>query len=50
MLDETTCGKTVIVVADPLSTVAHLDRILVFCAGQTVADGGCGAWARGARK
>jgi len=32
-------GKTVIVVAHRLSTVAHLDRILVFDQGRIVEDG-----------
>ncbi len=32
-------GKTVIVIAHRLSTVAHLDRLLVFDAGQIVQDG-----------
>jgi ATP-binding cassette subfamily B protein len=38
-LDEAMRGKTVIVVAHRLSTVAHLDRILVFDAGRIVEDG-----------
>ncbi|MGE8499763.1 MAG: ABC transporter ATP-binding protein [Pseudomonas sp.] len=38
-LDEIMDGKTVIVVAHRLSTVAHLDRIVVFDKGQVVEDG-----------
>jgi len=38
-LDQVMKGKTVIVVAHRLSTVAHLDRILVFDQGQIVEDG-----------
>ncbi|MDG9927277.1 MULTISPECIES: ABC transporter ATP-binding protein [unclassified Pseudomonas] len=38
-LDEIMDGKTVIVVAHRLSTVAHLDRILVFDKGRVVEDG-----------
>ncbi|MBL0952441.1 MAG: ABC transporter ATP-binding protein, partial [Pseudomonas sp.] len=38
-LDEIMEGKTVIVVAHRLSTVAHLDRILVFDKGRVVEDG-----------
>jgi ATP-binding cassette, subfamily B, bacterial len=38
-LDEVMIGKTVIVVAHRLSTVAHLDRILVFDKGRIVEDG-----------
>jgi ATP-binding cassette subfamily B protein len=32
-------GKTVIVIAHRLSTVAHLDRLLVFSDGRIVEDG-----------
>jgi len=38
-LDRLMAGKTVIVVAHRLSTIAHLDRILVFDHGQIVEDG-----------
>ena len=38
-LDEVMKGKTVIVVAHRLSTIAHLDRILVFDHGRVVEDG-----------
>ncbi|UCJ15569.1 ABC transporter ATP-binding protein/permease [Pseudomonas sp. MM211] len=38
-LDEIMDGKTVIVVAHRLSTVAHLDRIVVFDKGRIVEDG-----------
>jgi ATP-binding cassette subfamily B protein len=38
-LDEIMAGKTVLVVAHRLSTVAHLDRILVFDNGQVIEDG-----------
>ncbi|MEC5387506.1 ABC transporter ATP-binding protein [Uliginosibacterium sp. H3] len=38
-LDEVMHGKTVIVVAHRLSTIAHLDRILVFANGRIVDDG-----------
>jgi ATP-binding cassette subfamily B protein len=38
-LDEVMKGKTVIVVAHRLSTIAHLDRILVFDQGRVVEDG-----------
>lgn len=38
-LDEIMEGKTVLVVAHRLSTVEHLDRILVFDKGQIVEDG-----------
>ncbi len=38
-LEEVMKGKTVIVVAHRLSTIAHLDRILVFDEGHIVEDG-----------
>src|SRR5690606_24695830 len=38
-LDEIMGGKTVLVVAHRLSTIAHLDRILVFDKGRVVEDG-----------
>lgn len=38
-LDKAMHGKTVIVIAHRLSTVAHLDRILVFDSGRIVEDG-----------
>ena len=38
-LDDVMRGKTVIVVAHRLSTVSHLDRILVFDHGTIVEDG-----------
>jgi ATP-binding cassette, subfamily B, bacterial len=38
-LDEVMKGKTVLVVAHRLSTIAHLDRILVFENGRIVEDG-----------
>ncbi|HEX5125432.1 MAG TPA: ABC transporter ATP-binding protein, partial [Rhodocyclaceae bacterium] len=38
-LDEVMQGKTVIVVAHRLSTIAHLDRILVFDGGRVIEDG-----------
>jgi len=38
-LDEEMAGKTVIVVAHRLSTIAHLDRILVFDKGRVIEDG-----------
>jgi ATP-binding cassette subfamily B protein len=38
-LDEAMLNKTVVVIAHRLSTVVHLDRILVFSRGQVVEDG-----------
>jgi ATP-binding cassette subfamily B protein len=38
-LDGAMAGKTVVVVAHRLSTIAHLDRILVFSEGRIVEDG-----------
>jgi ATP-binding cassette subfamily B protein len=38
-LDDAMKGKTVIVIAHRLSTVAHLDRVLVFSHGEIVEDG-----------
>ncbi len=38
-LDDAMTGKTVVVVAHRLSTIAHLDRILVFENGRIVEDG-----------
>lgn len=38
-LDTAMNGKTVIVVAHRLSTIAHLDRILVFDQGRIIEDG-----------
>ncbi len=38
-MNEVMAGKTVIVVAHRLSTIAHLDRILVFDGGRIVEDG-----------
>lgn len=38
-LDEIMGDKTVLVVAHRLSTVAHLDRILVFDKGRVIEDG-----------
>jgi ATP-binding cassette subfamily B protein len=38
-LDQEMKGKTVIVVAHRLSTIAHLDRILVFNQGEIIEDG-----------
>lgn len=39
-LDEVMTNKTVIVIAHRLSTVSHLDRILVFDCGRIIEDGG----------
>jgi len=39
VFDDAMIGKTVIVIAHRLSTVAHLDRILVFADGRIVEDG-----------
>jgi ATP-binding cassette subfamily B protein len=39
VLDDAMVDKTVIVVAHRLSTIAHLDRILVFSEGRIVEDG-----------
>jgi ATP-binding cassette subfamily B protein len=39
VLDDAMADKTVIVVAHRLSTVAHLDRILVFSEGRIIEDG-----------
>ncbi len=41
-LDRAMAGKTVIVVAHRLSTISHLDRILVFDQGRIVEDGSHG--------
>ncbi|HSD38534.1 MAG TPA: ABC transporter ATP-binding protein [Rhodocyclaceae bacterium] len=41
-LDKVMHGKTVIVVAHRLSTIAHLDRILVFDKGRIIEDGSHG--------
>jgi ATP-binding cassette subfamily B protein len=38
-LDDVMVGKTVVVVAHRLSTIAHLDRILVFERGRIIEDG-----------
>jgi predicted alpha/beta-hydrolase family hydrolase len=38
-LDDAMLGKTVVVIAHRFSTIAHLDRILVFSRGQVVEDG-----------
>lgn len=38
-LDQVMVGKTVLVVAHRLSTIAHLDRILVFSDGKIIEDG-----------
>jgi ATP-binding cassette subfamily B protein len=46
-LDQAMQGKTVLVVAHRLSTVAHLDRILVFDGGRIVEDGGHAELLRG---
>ena len=38
-LDDAMAGKTVVVIAHRLATIAHLDRILVFSQGEVIEDG-----------
>jgi ATP-binding cassette subfamily B protein len=38
-LDDAMAGKTVVVIAHRLATIAHLDRILVFSRGEVIEDG-----------